>query len=85
MRPPMAYPVATPVGYEAVSSARFPRRERKEVAGSPTALALVIFALWVLLGILGAILHVLRALLILALIGTVIVLVFGRRGRSRRG
>jgi hypothetical protein len=39
----------------------------------------------VLLGILGAILHVLRALLILALIGTVIVLVFGRRGRSRSG
>jgi hypothetical protein len=39
----------------------------------------------VLLGILGAVLHVLRALLIVALIGTLLVLVFGRRGWTRSG
>jgi hypothetical protein len=52
---------------------------------SPTALVLVIVALWVVFGMLGAVLHVLRALLFLALIVTLLVLVFGRRGWTRSG
>ena len=45
---------------------------------SMTTVAIVIIALWLLLGVLGVVLHLLKGLLILAAIATVLVLVFGR-------
>lgn len=56
----------------------------KEVAVSPATLVLAILALWVLLGILGTVLHVVRALLILALVGSLVILILARGSRTRR-